>query len=58
MLLTRLMEETRRRGHRQVVLAAQLHAQAFYAVHGFVAEGPVFLDAGIDHINMRCILAA
>lgn len=58
MLLTRLMEEARRRGHRQVVLAAQLHAQAFYAVHGFVAEGPVFLDAGIDHINMRCILAA
>lgn len=53
MLLNRLVEEARRRGHAQVELAAQLHAQAFYAAHGFVTEGPVFLDAGIDHIHMR-----
>ena len=58
LLLIRLVDEARRQGHLQVELAAQLHAQPFYAAHGFVAEGPVFLDAGIDHINMRRILTA
>lgn len=58
LLLTSLVEEARRRGHSQVMLAAQLHAQAFYAAHGFQAEGPVFPDAGIDHINMRRALPA
>lgn len=52
-LLTRLVDEAVQRGHREVVLAAQLHAQSFYAAHGFVAEGAVFLDAGIEHILMR-----
>ena len=46
----------RRRGHLQVELAAQVHAQAFYAGQGFIAEGPVFVDAGIDHVNMRRVL--
>lgn len=53
LLLTRLMDEARRLGHGQVALAAQVHAQPFYARHGFVAEGAIFLDAGIDHIMMR-----
>ncbi len=57
LLLTRLIDEARRQGHPFVVLAAQLHAQPFYAAHGFAAEGPVFLDAGIDHINMRLMLS-
>lgn len=58
LLLTRLVDEARRRGHLQVALAAQVHAQGFYAAHGFVAEGPVFLDAGIDHVTMRRVLTA
>lgn len=58
LLLNQLVDEARRRGHLQVELAAQLHAQEFYAAHGFVAEGPVFLDAGIDHVNMRRVLTA
>lgn len=58
LLLTSLVDAARRQGHLQVELAAQLHAQGFYAAHGFVAEGPVFLDAGIDHINMRRVLTA
>lgn len=53
LLLTRLMDEARRLGHGEVVLAAQVHAQPFYTRQGFVAEGPVFLDAGIDHVMMR-----
>ncbi len=58
LLLNCLIDEARRCGHLQVALAAQLHAQAFYASHGFFAEGKVFLDAGIDHINMRRVLTA
>lgn len=58
LLLTGLVDEARRCGHLQVELAAQVHAMGFYAAHGFIAEGPVFLDAGIDHINMRRVLTA
>lgn len=58
LLLNHLVDEARRRGHLQVALAAQLHAQGFYAAHGFVAEGEVFLDAGIDHISMQRALTA
>lgn len=58
LLLNSLIDEARRRGHLQVALAAQVHAQGFYAAHGFLAEGPVFLDAGIDHVNMRRVLTA
>lgn len=58
LLLNRLIDEARRRGHLEVALAAQTHAQPFYAAHGFLADGPVFLDAGIDHVNMRRVLTA
>ena len=57
LVLESLMEEARKRGHREVVLAAQTHAQPFYAAHGFEVLGGVFLDAGIDHVNMRKPLA-
>lgn len=52
-LLSVLMGLARQHGFTQVVLAAQLGAQAFYARHGFAAQGEVFLDAGIEHILMR-----
>ncbi len=32
-----------------VSLSAQCHAIAFYERFGFVAEGPVYQEAGIDH---------
>lgn len=35
-----------------VKLGAQLHALGFYEKLGFVAQGPVFDDAGIDHREM------
>lgn len=57
-LLAALVNEARRRQHLEVVLAAQLHAREFYAAHGFIAEGGVFLDAGIEHVTMRCVLTA
>jgi predicted GNAT family N-acyltransferase len=52
-LLEALIEEARRRGHQEVVLSAQLQALEFYRVHGFVAEGKVYEDAGILHQQMR-----
>lgn len=58
LLLGALVDEARRRGHLQVALAAQIHARDFYARQGFVAEGPVFKDAGIDHVGMRRVLTA
>lgn len=33
-------------------LAAQLHAVPFYERFGFVAEGEIFLEAGIEHRMM------
>ncbi len=54
-LLTALLKKARDLGYKEVVLSAQLHAQGFYAAQGFVAEGGVYLDAGIEHMSMRCI---
>ena len=52
-LLNALMDEARRRGHREVALSAQVHAVAFYRAHGFVEEGAEYLEAGIRHQAMR-----
>jgi predicted GNAT family N-acyltransferase len=51
-----LVEAARTRGDREVVLHAQCHAQNFYARAGFVPEGEVYAEAGIDHITMRRVL--
>lgn len=40
-------------GYRVALLDAQCQVEDFYARLGFVSEGEVFLDAGIDHIRMR-----
>jgi predicted GNAT family N-acyltransferase len=52
-ILTALMDEARKRGHTEVVLAAQLQAMEFYRSFGFEAEGKVYEDAAILHQNMR-----
>ena len=44
--------ECRARGFAQVRLGAQVQALGFYERLGFVAEGPVFDDAGIPHREM------
>ena len=52
-ILEALVAEARKRGHAEVVVAAQLQAAEFYRNHGFVADGKVYQDAGILHANMR-----
>lgn len=39
-------------GHRRVVLSAQSGVQDFYRRFGFAAEGPPYLEAGIEHVAM------
>ena len=55
-ILKALAEEARKRGHKEVVLSAQLQAAEFYREHGFVAEGKVYQEAGILHQAMRKVL--
>jgi predicted GNAT family N-acyltransferase len=55
-LLHALMAHARSRGDRVITLHAQLPAASFYAQHGYAREGEVFMDAGIAHITMRCVL--
>lgn len=55
-LLTRLLAAARTRGLSAVILNAQCAATGFYAKSGFVAEGPIFDDAGIPHQRMRLSL--
>ena len=51
-VLNALMTSATLRGDSQVILHAQTSAQAFYSRAGFVAHGPVFDEAGIEHIEM------
>jgi len=51
-LLEALLRLARDRGIRRVRLNAQSRAVAFYARHGFVAEGEEFIEAGIPHRSM------
>lgn len=55
-LLLALVETARMRGDEEIVLAAQVHALGFYRAHGFAEEGGVYLDAGIEHRDMRRVL--
>jgi len=51
-LLLALVNAAREAGHARARLNAQVHALGFYARYGFVAEGPVFDEAGIPHRAM------
>lgn len=47
-----LLDEARGRGVRRFRLHAQVYLEDFYAGHGFVRQGDVFDECGIDHILM------
>jgi predicted GNAT family N-acyltransferase len=52
-IMRALLAEADAIGHAETYLHAQCHALGFYEKFGFVAEGPIFDEAGIDHRTMR-----
>ena len=55
-LMRQALSEARKTGATFVLLDAQVFVIPFYARLGFVAEGPVFDDAGIPHRRMTLAL--
>lgn len=55
-LMARLHDEARARGYRNIEISAQISALPFYERLGYVAEGPVYLEAGIEHRAMHFAL--
>lgn len=51
-VLEALEEEARRQKMGRVVLHAQTYVQQFYAKHGYTPHGPLFIEAGIEHVAM------
>lgn len=52
-MLHKLMQIAAEEGHTEVYLDAQEQASKFYEKNGFIADGDVFMDAGIPHRRMR-----
>jgi predicted GNAT family N-acyltransferase len=52
MVLNALLDAGRARGDREVMLHAQISAEAFYLKRGFAIRGDYFREAGITHIEM------
>lgn len=55
-ILQALIAEARNRGHKEVIVSAQLQAAEFYREQGFTADGKVYPEAGILHQKMRKLL--
>ncbi len=56
-LVEAVCREAEKRGHRRVVVAAQLRAEDFYRDLGFERYGEEFVEAGINHVMMLRSLA-
>ncbi|MGY4531845.1 putative GNAT family N-acyltransferase [Pseudomonas sp. TE3786] len=54
-LMTAVINEAERRGLKEQMLSAQVHATAFYERLGFTVVSGEFLDAGIPHVEMKRI---
>ena len=52
-ILMALEEAARHRGRKEAILHAQTYVKNFYASHGYIEEGEVFLEVGIEHVQMR-----
>lgn len=47
-----LVEHCQKQGMDEVVLHSQCAVRGFYEELGFTAHGPIFMDAGIEHVAM------
>ena len=57
-LLLQLIDLAKAQQWPEVSLHAQISARDFYKKHGFVAYGPIYREAGIEHQSMRLDLIA
>ena len=55
-MLQELLAAARARGLTRVLIHARLHAREFYSAHGFEVTSAVYLEAGIEHCEMRLSL--
>lgn len=55
-VLAALIQQARAQGWHDITLHAQVTALGFYARHGFLPQGPRFMEAGIEHQAMRRLL--
>jgi predicted GNAT family N-acyltransferase len=55
-VLDALLDAARARGDQRVVLDAEASAQGFYQRAGFGVRGEPFVEAGIHHVSMECVL--
>ncbi len=53
LMLKKLIEMARAMGMKELEVDARLKALPFYEALGFVPEGPVFMDARMEHRKMR-----
>ncbi len=53
LLLDVAVAEAETNGQEEVMLSAQQAVIPFYQEAGFIAEGPIYMDAGIPHQDMR-----
>jgi predicted GNAT family N-acyltransferase len=56
LVLAGLVQAAKERGDKALLLHAQCPAERFYARQGFSTHGPVFQEAGIDHVEMQMAL--
>jgi predicted GNAT family N-acyltransferase len=52
-VLRALEAEARRRGIGGAMVHSQVHAKGFYERQGYEVVGPVFVEAGMPHVEMR-----
>lgn len=52
-ILRQLMVQAKHRGMQAVQLNAQISAEPFYQREGFLREGDLFIEAGIEHVHMN-----
>lgn len=55
-VLQGLIDKAKLRGDLAILIHAQKSAQAFYAKQGFKPQGQPFMEAGIEHIEMKLAL--
>jgi predicted GNAT family N-acyltransferase len=55
-ILKTLVNEASKQGYKRVYLGSQIHAIGFYEKLGFNTCGEVFIDAGMEHIEMELFL--